>query len=241
MESRAAADKSLANGPDLSIREQFSDTAYWNANVTSDAAGKASVQVQLPDNLTTWVMRGVGLTGDTRVGEGAVEVVASKPLLIRPVTPRFFVVGDTAELSANVSNHTNSALDVQVGLATRGRTINAQITQPVQIPANGEAAVTWPALAQDVTSADLVFTAVSGQYGDASRPRLATGPEGTLPVYRYSAPEVVGTGGQLEAAGSRTEAIGLPPNIDPRNGELTVRLDPTPAGGGGGWGTLSEA
>jgi alpha-2-macroglobulin len=231
MESRAAADQSVATGPDLTIREQFSDTAYWNANVTTDAAGKASLQVKLPDNLTTWVMRGVGLTGDTRVGEGTVELVASKPLLIRPVTPRFFVVGDTAELSANISNHTNSALEVQVGLATRGLTITGQLTQTVQVPANGEAAVIWPAQVQDVTSADLVFTAVSGQYGDASRPRLAIGPEGTLPVYRYSAPEVVGTGGQLEAAGSRTEAIGLPPNIDPRNGELTVRLDPSLAAG----------
>ncbi|MEO7910277.1 MAG: MG2 domain-containing protein, partial [Roseiflexaceae bacterium] len=231
MESRAAADQSAASGPDLTIREQFSDTAYWNANVTTDAAGKASAQVKLPDNLTTWVMRGVGLTSDTRVGEGTVEIVASKPLLIRPVTPRFFVVGDTAELSANISNHTNSVLDVQVGLATRGLTITGQLTQTVQVPANGEAAVIWPALAQDVTSADLIFTAVSGQYGDASRPRLATGPEGTLPVYRYSAPEVVGTGGQLEAAGSRTEAIGLPPNIDLRNGELTVRLDPSLAAG----------
>jgi len=230
-ESRATADQSVANGPDLTIREQFSDTAYWNANVTSDAAGKASIQVKLPDNLTTWVMRGVGLTSDTRVGEGTVEIVASKPLLIRPVTPRFFVVGDMAELSANVSNHTSSALDVQVGLATRGLTITGELTQTVQVPANGEAAAIWSVQAQDVTAADLVFTAVSGQYGDASRPRLATGPEGTLPVYRYSAPEIVGTGGQLEAAGSRTEAIGLPPNIDPRNGELTVRLDPSLAAG----------
>src|SRR5262249_9502231 len=185
-----AAQKSAANGPALTIREQFADTAYWNANVTTDTAGKASVQIKLPDNLTTWVMHGVGLTGDTRVGEGPAELVATKPLLIRPVTPRFFVVGDTAELSANVSNHTGSALDVQVGLATRGLTITGQLTQTVQVPANGEAKVAWQALAQDVTSADLVFTAISGQYGDASRPRLATGPEGALPVYRYSAPEV---------------------------------------------------
>jgi uncharacterized protein YfaS (alpha-2-macroglobulin family) len=227
----SAAQKSAANGPALAIREQFADTAYWNANLTTDASGRGSVQVTLPDNLTTWVMRGVGLTGDTRVGEGTVELVATKPLLIRPVTPRFFVVGDTVELSANVSNHTSAALDVQVGLATRGLTVTGQLTQTVQVPANGEATASWQALAQDVTSADLVFTAVSGQYGDASRPRLATGPAGTLPVYRYSAPEVVGTGGQLEVAGSRTEVIGLPPNVDPRNGELTVRLDPSLAAG----------
>ncbi|HEX9370564.1 MAG TPA: alpha-2-macroglobulin family protein, partial [Roseiflexaceae bacterium] len=225
-------------GPALTIREQFADTAYWNASVTTDAAGKASIQVKLPDNLTTWVMHGVGLTGDTRVGEGTVEVVATKPLLVRPVTPRFFVVGDRVELAANVGNHTGAPLDVQVGLAARGLTVTSQLTQTVQVPANGESNVTWQAEAQDVTAADLVFTAISSSsdpggrlYGDASRPRLATGPEGTLPVYHYSAPEVVGTGGQLEGAGSRTEAIGLPPNVDPRSGELTVRLDPSLAAG----------
>ena len=213
------------------IRSEFADTAYWNASVTTDASGKASVQITLPDNLTTWVLRGVGLTADTRVGEGTAELIATKPLLVRPVTPRFFVVGDLIELAANVSNNTAAPLDVQVGLATRGLSVTGQLTQTVQVPANGEARVTWPAQAQDVTSADLVFSAVSGQYADASRPRLASGPAGTLPVYRYSAPEVIGTGGQLGEAGTRTEVVGLPPNIDPRNCELTVRIDPSLAAG----------
>src|SRR5262249_3021630 len=35
-----AAQKSAANGPALTIREQFADTAYWNANVTTDTAGQ---------------------------------------------------------------------------------------------------------------------------------------------------------------------------------------------------------
>jgi uncharacterized protein YfaS (alpha-2-macroglobulin family) len=228
-----AGEKGAANGAAAAptIRSEFADTAYWNALVTTGADGRASVQVKLPDNLTTWVMRAVGLTADTRVGEGTNDLVATKPLLIRPVTPRFFVVGDVAELIANVSNNTAAPLAAQVGLATRGLTVTGQLTQTVQIPANGEASVTWRAEAQDVTAADLVFTATSGNYVDASRPRLATGPEGSIPIYRYSAPEVVGTGGQIAAAGSRTEAIALPPNVDPRSGELTVRIEPSLAAG----------
>lgn len=218
-------------GPAVSVRAEFADTAYWNASITTDASGQATVQITLPDNLTTWVLRGVGLTADTRVGEGLAEVVATKPLLIRPVTPRFFVVGDVVELAANVSNNTAGPLEAQVSLAARGLSTTDALTRTVQVPANGEVSVTWRATAEDVTSADLVFTASAGQYADASRPRLASGPEGTLPVYRYSAPEIVGTGGQLSAAGQRTEVVGLPPNIDPRNGELTVRLDPSLAAG----------
>jgi hypothetical protein len=58
------------------------DTSVKHFTMT-DKDGKASVTVKLPDNLTTWTMRGVGVTGDTRVGEGLADLVSTKPLLIR--------------------------------------------------------------------------------------------------------------------------------------------------------------
>jgi hypothetical protein len=91
--------------------------------------------------------------------------------------------------------------------------------------------VTWWVTAQDVPNVDLIFSTTSGEYGDAARPRLTTGPDGTLKVFRYTAPEVVGTGGQLVEAGSRTEAIVMPSKYDDRRGELSVRLDPSLAAG----------
>ena len=223
--------KNAQQGAAPTVREQFADTAYWNARISTDVSGSASVDIALPDNLTTWTLRGVALTADTRVGEGTADLVVTKPLLVRPVAPRFLTVGDTVELAANVSNNTASPLTTAVGLTALGITVTGELTQTLTIPANGEAQATWRAEVQDVTSADLVFSAVSGAYADAARPRLGTGPGGSLPVYRYSAPEIVGTGGQLEGDGARTEAIGLPPNIDPRSGELTVRLDPSLAAG----------
>ncbi|MBC8160839.1 MAG: Ig-like domain-containing protein, partial [Roseiflexaceae bacterium] len=195
-----AASKASPQAAGPSVRENFADTAYWNPTVASDAAGRARIELVLPDNLTTWVLRAVGASSETQVGEGLAELVASKPLLIRPVTPRFFTVGDTAELAANISNNTDAPLSAQVALAATGLSVTGELTQTVNIPARGEAQVTWIATAQDVSAADLVFSAVAGDYADASRPRLATAPEGGIPVYRYSAPEVVGTGGVLAAA-----------------------------------------
>ncbi len=214
-----------ANAP--AVREEFADTAYWNAIVTTDANGKASVPVTLPDNLTTWVMRGVGLTAETEVGEGTSELVATKPLLIRPVTPRFMVVGDRIQLAANVSNRTDSPLETEVVLQTEALSMTTPASQTLTIPANGEATATWSVGVPDVAYADLVFQATAGDYRDASKPRLSTGPEGTLPVYRYSVPEVVGTAGQLPQAGARTEVIALPPRLDSDQGELSIRLDPS--------------
>ena len=101
------------------------------------------------------------------------------------------------------------------------------------LSAESEAKVTWWVTAQDVPNVDLIFSAVAGEYSDAARPRLTTGPEGTLKVFRYTAPEVVGTGGQLVGpeGSSRTESIVMPPKYDDRRGELSVQLDPSLAAG----------
>ena len=189
-------EKGAANSaavPNIEVREQFADTAYWNPVFNTDAAGKGSVTIKLPDNLTTWTFHGVGVTADTKVGESTVDVIATKPLLIRPVTTRFFVVGDKAELAANVSNNTDNPLTTTVTLSATGVTILSDAQQTIGIPAHSEAAVTWLVEAQDVQSAQLVFYAESGAYNDASKPRLATGPDGSLEVLRYTAPDIVGT------------------------------------------------
>ncbi len=91
--------------------------------------------------------------------------------------------------------------------------------------------MTWQVVAEDVEYADLVFSASSGDYDDASRPTLATGPDGTIPVYRYTAPEVVGTAGQLTDGLALTEIIAFPPRFDERQGELRLEIDPSLAAG----------
>ncbi len=65
------------------------------------------------------------------------------------------------------------------------------------------------------------------QYSDASKPRLSTAPNGGLKINRWSAPEVIGTAGELTAAGTRTEVVAIPPGLDTTQGAVTVRLDPS--------------
>jgi uncharacterized protein YfaS (alpha-2-macroglobulin family) len=220
----------------VEVRADFSDTAYWNPIVVTGPNGQAEVTLNLPDNLTTWVMRGVGVNNNTQVGEATVELLSTLPLLVRPVAPRFFVVEDKAQLAANVSNNTEEPLEVEVTLATDDGVIIQEQTpavQTVEIAARDEAKVTWDVTVQDVISTGLVFAAVStdGRYQDASKPRLTTGPDGSLLVLRYSAPDIVGTAGQLTEGGERTEVIALPANVDTTKGEVRVQLDHSLAAG----------
>jgi len=223
LEEARGASEQLPSG--VALREDFADTAFWSPTVTTDADGRAAVQVKLPDNLTTWVVRAVGVTTETEVGEATIDVLVTKPLLVRPTVPRFFVVGDRVRLAASVTNQTPGVLTVEVTMGSTGLTLEDPAVRTVDVPARGEATLTWWVTVEDVAYVDLAWSAVSGELSDAARPRLTTGPEGTVPVYRYTAPEIVGTAGVLAEAGGRTETIALPPEFDASRSRLDLRLD----------------
>jgi uncharacterized protein YfaS (alpha-2-macroglobulin family) len=209
------------------VRGNFLDTAYWQAVINTDANGQASFQVTLPDNLTTWRLDARGLTADTLVGQSTVDIVSTRDLLIRPVTPRFFVVGDQAQVAAVVNNNTGAPIEATVTLEASGVSLGSSATQSVSVPANDRVEVTWQVTAGDAAAADLTFSVEGGGLRDASKPTLGQPPDQLLPIYNYSAPETVGTAGQLESADSRLEAISLPRRYDATQGQLDIRLDPS--------------
>ncbi len=53
----------------ITVRQDFKDTAFFQAQVTTDANGQAQVTVKLPENLTTWAADARAATADGRVGQ----------------------------------------------------------------------------------------------------------------------------------------------------------------------------
>lgn len=208
----------------VALRENFPDTAYWNPEVVTGADGRATLTVTLPDSLTTWQVEARGLTADTRVGQAEAQVVVTKDLLVRPVTPRFVTVNDHLPLAAVVQNNTASTLDVEVSLEAAGFSLDnpASAAQTASIEAGGRARVEWWGVVQDGTQLEPVFSARSGGYQDATRPA-----SGVLPVLRYTAPQSFRTSGVLDQPGSVLEVVSLPRSFDPSSGELKIELAPS--------------
>ncbi len=221
----------FGEGGIFDIREEFIDTPYWNGALTTAEDGEVTFAVTLPDNLTTWRLdaRAVtdGVDSTTLVGQATFDLISTKPVLIRPVTPRFFVVDDRAVLAAVVNNNTDSDQTVQVALEAVGVTFAGDVVQTVDVPAGGRTRVEWRVMIEDVEAVDLTFfaSANNGEYTDASKPPLGQGDARTLPVYRYTAPTVVGTAGMLPEAGERQEQIVLPANADDRRTQLVVEVE----------------
>jgi uncharacterized protein YfaS (alpha-2-macroglobulin family) len=209
------------------VRENFPDTAYWNAEILTDADGKAQVQTQLPDTLTTWQVDTRGLTADTLVGQAQSQIITTKELLVRPVTPRFLVVGDHVQLAAVVQNNTDYDMQVEAALQATGFQLDEanMEAQQASVPASGRTRLEWWGTVQDVASADLIFSvqgkepAAAQSLQDAARPS-----QGMLPVLRFVAPQAFRTAGTMDDGGEVMELVSLPRSFETQGGELDVEL-----------------
>lgn len=195
------------------LRAVFPDTAYWEAGVRTGPDGEAQITFPLPDSLTTWAVHAWAVTDATEVGEGETSLVVSKPLSVRPLTPRFLVAGDEAELAAMVHNATEEALTVDVSLeAGPGLTSARAVIRRIVIPAGGRKRVAWRVEVADegaftASSVAVRFAARSGDYEDASAPTYGTtGVEG-IPIHRAMTRDVRAVSGILEGGETRVESV----------------------------------
>ncbi len=196
-------------------RKDFRNTALWTAQLVTSADGRASVDVKMPDNLTTWRLQARAVSGDTMVGEGTTETLVTQPLLVRPALPRFLRVGDTTELRALVRNGTGADASVDVRLDAEGVRA-AGGTRTVRIASGATALVSWPATVDAEGTASITFTASGGGQSDAVKL--------TLPVYLDVTPETTATGG-IVTTQTGLEAVYLPPFARTKPGSLTVAVD----------------
>ncbi len=215
----------------LDVRTDFRDLAYWQAAAETDADGNLEVRITLPDNLTTWQMRAVAVDRATAVADVTHDLPVRKPLLVRPVLPRFVVHGDRFQVGAIVQNQTGQSQDVLLTFDFSGLTALGQTRYTLTV-ADGEAArIDLPVQVDDIDPTSRLvldevtvrLRATAGAYGDALERRL--------PVRRYSSPETVATAGFVSAEEPRFEAITLPDRYDPTQGDLVVRLEPSLAAG----------
>jgi alpha-2-macroglobulin len=213
--------KGGGGGDQGSVRTEFPDSAFWAPHVRTDANGFAHVDIHLPDNLTTWRLTAVGVTADTRLGMTSTDVVTSKPLLLRPLLPRFLVGGDVATLGAAVHNTTTSPLRVQVTMRASGIELRGAPTQTVDVPAGGQARADWQ------VSAAMAEAGIASVRFDASGNGASDAVQVQLPLEAWRTPVTVETSGEVGPGATTTELVKVPGGADRQVGELRLEVAPS--------------
>ncbi len=73
----------------------------------------------------------------------------------------------------------------------------------------------------------MTATAVSEQYTDASKPAAGTLSEQGIPVFNFTATEIVGTSGMISSANSFMENIQLPTTLNFTDANLSIEVSPS--------------
>jgi len=205
------------------IRKNFKDTAFWQSDVVTGADGRATVKVNLPDNLTTWRATARGVTVDTKVGATKYKVVARKDVIMRLETPRFITQGDTVTLSGIVHNYLNADKSTQISLEVDGAQLQNSGKQTVTIAKQGEHRIDWQISAPNVGEIKLLAKALTDTESDAVELPLTVMPRGLHQVKNEAA-------AFSDDAAEKTFSVNLPQNADARARNLRIEVAPSVAG-----------
>jgi len=205
------------------IRKNFKDTAFWQSEVVTGADGRATVKVDLPDNLTTWRATARGVTSDTKVGATKYKVVARKDVIMRLETPRFITQGDTVTLSGIVHNYLAEDKSTQVSLDVDGAQLLNSGKQTVTVAKQGEHRIDWQITAQNVGEIKLLAKALTNTESDAVEFPITVVPRGLHQVKNETA-------SFSDENVEKTFSLALPQNADPRARSLRIEVAPSIAG-----------
>ena len=228
MAAAPAAEMMLADGmgggdgapaPAIAVRSDFNPLATFEAEVRTDANGKATVQIKLPDNLTRYRVMVVAVDASGKqFGKVESSLTARLPLMVRPSAPRFLNFGDKFELPILLQNQTDEALVVDIALEATNITLPEGAGQRVTVPANDRVEVRFYAETEMAGTAQFQIGAVSGSFADAATV--------SLPVYTPATTEAFATYGVVDE-GAIAQPIARPEDVYAQFGGLEIQTSST--------------
>ena len=205
------------------LRKDFRVLAFWVGSVTTDANGRATVDVKLPESLTTYRIMAVAADRSSRFGSADTEVRTNKPLTLRPTFPRFLAVGDRAHFGAVVGSQLAKGGEATVSMRSLDPGVvefSGPAEQRVNVTAGGSVEVRFDAAAKTIGRARVQMTVKLGSETDAF--------EDVIPVEILASPETVAAYGEASGGtASAAETLTLPAGVVPGFGGLSVELAST--------------
>jgi uncharacterized protein YfaS (alpha-2-macroglobulin family) len=211
-QSGRRAGQQQQNAP-IAIRSNFNPLAAFAPAVKTDASGRATIDVKMPDNLTRYRIVAIATAGDKQYGKGESAVTARLPLMVRPSPPRFLNFGDTFMLPVVVQNQTDEPMTVKIAARATNATLTEGAGREVSVPANDRVEVRFPAAAEMPGTARFQIVGAAGAASDAA--------ELALPVWTPATTEAFATYGVIDDGAAR-QPVALPGRIVTQFGGLEV-------------------
>jgi uncharacterized protein YfaS (alpha-2-macroglobulin family) len=127
-------------------REDFRQTVFFAPHLLTDAGGRVSQRIKLPDGLTAYRFIAVAVAADDRAGSAQATVQTSLPLMARASLPRVIRAGDRFEVSVVVTSTEASTAEVEVDAT--GLTLDGPLRRSVAVVRGAPREVRFPVRAE---------------------------------------------------------------------------------------------
>ncbi len=99
---------------DVNFRSMEMPLAFFKPLLTTDKDGIVDIEFEVPNFNTTWALQLVGYDRKLNSAILRESAVASKPLMVSTVMPRFLRTGDKAQITSSAFNNTDEPLDIDM-------------------------------------------------------------------------------------------------------------------------------
>jgi TonB-dependent SusC/RagA subfamily outer membrane receptor len=95
------------------LRNRFSDYAFWKPDLTTNNNGIASFEVTFPDDITSWKTYYLAMGMKGASGQAESEIKSFKPIMSSLAVPRFLLAGDRSNILGKALNYTQDSIQVK--------------------------------------------------------------------------------------------------------------------------------
>ena len=214
-------------GLDISLRSVFKFVSYWNPSIVADSEGRATIEFEVPDNLTGWRVLAMAVTPGDRMGLGEGHFKVNRATEIRPVMPNQVTEGDRFEAGFNIMNRTPQKRQLTMTLSAQGVVETAagqktrEVSQTLEIEPFKHATVWLPL--KTTNDGHITLNARGGDALDQD------GIVHTIEVQKRYRLETAATYGSTTAP-AVTERIFFPRDIRTDVGNVSLMLSPSVIG-----------
>jgi len=160
------------------VRQFFPETWLWEEIITG-ADGRGSLAVEVPDTITTWMLRAVALSPDKGLGVAEAQLLAFQPFFLSVDLPYSAIRGEEFPVSVAVYNYLDEPQSVLVEIEKEDWfELLADSQKTVEIDANDIGGVEFMIKPEELGVGDMKVTARSKEAADAVIKTLIVLPEG---------------------------------------------------------------
>ncbi len=205
-------------------RRDFTETIYWNAGIrTNPRTGKAVVEFDLPDSITTFRVTADAIGNNGALGVQTAAIRSVEPFYIEPKLPVSVTAGDRIRIPVALVNSTdrilkNVNLSVMANQEAIGETLTLETLKPGE---RGRLSVTVNPAKAGVL--ELTFHAAAEGYADKVIRRLRVLPSGF--------PAAFHAGGLLNSKNPYNCTITIPADVEAGSVKASAKVYPSPLAG----------